>query len=82
METEITEMEALRLLSLEEAGISQKIRAKYDETELRGRDGAYTQELRLLQNEFIHRYRKIKRAYQNNATMSKENIMKIITGEV
>lgn len=82
MEHEITESEALRLLSLEETKYSRKICAKYDGTKMPGRDGAYTQELRLLHNEFGERYCKIKKAYENNVTLSKDDVMKIVTGEV
>lgn len=65
MEKELTEHEAVRALNLEYAKRAEEISAKWKGKKKPGRDGADTQELKKLNEEFGKRLLELKEKYAN-----------------
>ena len=65
MEKELTEQEAVRALNLEYAKRAEEISAKWKDKKKPGRDGADTQELKKLNDEFGKRLFELKEKYAN-----------------
>lgn len=82
MEKRITEKEALKLLDKESYARYKEIMSKYPNVPKGGRDGYYTQDLKILSNEFGKRYFKLKEAYSKNDTLSEDELTDIIKGKI
>ncbi len=63
MEKELTEKEALRLLDKEYAERAKIIREQWKDKKAPGRDGGFTQDYKVLDEEYKKRYFKIKEKY-------------------
>ncbi len=81
MEKRLTYEEARSMLSAENSKHTMAILDKWRGKKMPGRDGAYTPELKALDDEFGKRFFKLKDEYKSNDTLSEESVIKIIKGE-
>lgn len=81
MEKELTYEEARHILGLENAKRSKAIRDKWKDKKCPGRDGAFTPELKKLNEDFGKRFFKLKDEYKANKTLPESEVMKIVMGD-
>ena len=81
MGKELTEYEALCILSIDENNRSKIIEEKWKGKSLPGSDGGPTQELRKIHEEGGRRYCRLKEMYADNETLPETEVMKIVKGE-